>query len=286
MSTHKKLDVICIVVIVLALILTILFMNGEKLGLQKIVDEDSPYYEGTEYFTSNDLNGDWEADSATAVITLEGDTASVHGSGAYVLNGSVYITGGGKYLVSGTLTDGSIVIDAYESSKIWLLLNGADVTCSDDAALIAEKAEKVFVTLLEGSENSFTGGEVYSELAEAEEHNGAVWSSEDLTVNGKGSLTVTGAYKHGIVSRDDLVITGGTITVVAAADAMKANDSIRIAGADITLTAGDDGLMINKADGYLYMESGRVRIDSGDDAVNSVREPILEGGELILAGEE
>ena len=77
MSTHKKLDVICVVVILLALVLTILFMNGEKLGLQKVVDEDSPYYEGTEYVTSNDLNGDWGEDSATAVITLEGDTAAV-----------------------------------------------------------------------------------------------------------------------------------------------------------------------------------------------------------------
>ena len=286
MSTHKRLDVICIVVIVLGLVITILFMNGEKLGIQKIVDEDSPYYEGTEYFTANDQNGDWTEDSATAQIELAGDTAVIHGNGAYALDGSVYITGAGKYLLSGTLTDGSIVVDAYASSKVWLLMNGAEITRSDDAALIVKKAEKVFVTLLEGTENSFASGDTYSELAELEEHTGAVFSKEDLTINGHGSLTVTGAYRHGIVTKDDLVITGGTICVTAAQDGMKANQSIRIAEADITIDAGDDGLMINQADGYLYIGSGQISIRCGDDAIDSVRDPIIEGGELIISEEE
>ena len=286
MSTHKNLDVICVVVILCALILTVLFMNGEKLGLQKIVDEDSPYYDGTEYFSANDLNGDWTENSATTVIMLEGDTAQIRGNGAYVTAGRVFITGAGKYLLSGELTNGSVIVEAYDSSKIWLLMNGADITSQDDAALIVEKAEKVFITLLEGTENSFTGGETYSDPAIIEEHFGAIFTKEDLTINGKGSLTVTSGYRHGIEAKDDLVITGGTIKVNAAADGLRANDSMRIREADITVTAGDDGLMINQGDGYLYIESGRIYIDCGDDPINSVKTPIIEGGEIIIASDE
>lgn len=287
MSTHKRIDVICIAVIICGLILTVLFMNGEALGIQKIVDEDSPYYQGEGYFSSNDRNGSYEEDEVEAVITLEKDTASVSGNGAYVLEGDVYITGAGKYLVTGTLTDGRIIIDAYSSSKVWLILQGADISCADDAAIIVEQAEKVFLTLAEGTENVVTGADSYNDQAVEEEHTGAIFSRDDLTINGSGSLTVSAGYMHGIVSKDDLVIAGGNITVTAAKDALKANKNIGIAGSQICLTAGDDGLMVNKDEGVLYVESGSIEIVSGGDGVNSLGDVMIAGGELTIdAGDD
>ncbi|MBR5371520.1 MAG: carbohydrate-binding domain-containing protein, partial [Oscillospiraceae bacterium] len=129
MSTHKKIDTICVVVMVCALILTILFMNGEKLGLIPIVDEDALHAASSEYFTENDLNGSWDTSSAT-VITLDNDTASISGNGAYVLDGNVVIAGAGHYILEGTLSDGSIIIDAHNTSKVWILLNGVNICCS------------------------------------------------------------------------------------------------------------------------------------------------------------
>ncbi len=281
MSANKNIDRICIIITICALILTVLFMNGQRLGINAIVDEDAEGYEGNEYFTANDMNGTYSTEDAT-VITLSGDTASFNGEGVYVYDGSVYITNGGVYLCSGTLNEGSIVIDAYNSSKVYLMFDGVDINCSDNAGVIVKQADKVFLTLKEGSENSITCGDTYSDEALADEINGAIFSHDDLTINGSGSLTVTAGYKHGITSKDDLIITGGSISVTAAADGLRANDNLRIMAADITVDAKDDGLVINKEGGSLYIESGNINIISADDGIHSAGDVGIAGGSLTI----
>ena len=39
-----------------------------------------------------------------------------------------------------------------------------------------------------------------------------IFSKDDITLNGKGTLTIKSAA-HGIVSKDDLKVTGGTLRV-------------------------------------------------------------------------
>ena len=113
MSTSKHFPAVCALVFVLALIVTVLFMNGERLGIRVIRDEDAEESEASQYFTSNDQNTDW---AATATITLSGETATVSGPGAYVNGGSVTIASAGYYDVSGTLTDGSLTVDAEKNA--------------------------------------------------------------------------------------------------------------------------------------------------------------------------
>ena len=146
MSTSKHFDKIVAVVLVLGLLLTVAFINGEALGIEKIVDEDAEQYEATEYFTANDLRTDWDESQVTATISLNGDSAQVSGNGAYYNDGSVVITGAGYYVFSGTLDDGNIVVDAYDSSKVFVILSGVSLYCSDDACLRVENAEKVFLS--------------------------------------------------------------------------------------------------------------------------------------------
>ena len=67
MSTHNKLDKICVVIVAVSLLLTVLFMNGESLGITMIVDEDAESYSGTTYFTTNDQNSDWDTEGATVI---------------------------------------------------------------------------------------------------------------------------------------------------------------------------------------------------------------------------
>ena len=282
MSTHKHIDRICAVVIVLTLLLTVLFMNGASLGLQTVIDEDAEGHSDSVYFTANDQDGDWDSSNAT-VITLNGDSGTISGNGAYFYDGNVYITGGGTYVLSGTLTDGSVVVDAYASSKVWILLSGVDITCSDDACIRIDEADKVFLTLAEGTENTLQSGTEYSETALADGTDGVIFAHEDLTINGSGSLTVTGGWKHGISANDDLVITGGTITVEAVTDAIRANDSLRIKDADITVTAGDDGIAVAKEDSYLYIESGTIHITSGDDGIHTAGDITIAGGAFTIA---
>lgn len=281
MSTHKRIDLICVVVIACALILTILFMNGEKLGIVPIVDEDSPYTEKTEHFTSNDLNGSWSTENATKII-LEGDTATVSGKGAYALDGNVVIAGAGYYVLEGELSDGSIIVDAYNTSKVWILLNGVSIYCSDDAAFIVDQAEKVFLTLAEGTDNFLESGEEYSSDALSDNTNAAVFAKDDLTINGSGSLTVTAAYRHGIAAKDDLAITGGTICITAPVDGIRVNDSFCFREADLQITAGDEGVVQENPEELFYVESGTITIDSGDDAVNAVSDVVIDGGLMTL----
>lgn len=284
MSTGKHFSALCALVLALALAVTVLFMNGEKLGIRVIRDEDSETHEDSGYFTSNDQNTAW---TAATTITLSGDTATVSGSGAYANGGSVTIASAGYYDVTGTLTDGSLIVDAGKNAKVFLRLNGVTITCSDDAAIRVDQADKVFLTLAEGTENTVTSGETYSEAALADKTDGAIFAHDDLTINGSGALTVTAAYKHGIAANDSLRITGGKITVTAPADTVHVNDSLHITGAAITLSAGDDAihsdtsvtilggsLTVNTCcEGIeapeIRIEDGAVTVTSTDDGINA-----------------
>lgn len=284
MSTGKHFSALCALVLALALAVTVLFMNGEALGIRVIRDEDSEANEDSGYFTSNDQNTTW---TAATTITLSGDTATVSGSGAYANGGSVTIASAGYYDVTGTLTDGSLMVDAGKNAKVFLRLNGVTITCSDDAAIRVDQADKVFLTLAEGTENTVTSGENYSEAALADKTDGAIFAHDDLTINGSGSLTVTAAYKHGIAANDSLRITGGKITVTAPADTVHVNDSLHITGAAITLSAGDDAIRSDTAIAILggsitvntccegieapeiLIEDGAVTVTSTDDGINA-----------------
>ena len=284
MSTGKHFSALCALVLALALAVTVLFMNGEKLGIRVVRDEDSEANEDSGYFTSNDQNTAW---TAATTITLSGDTATVSGSGAYANGGSVTIASAGYYDVTGTLTDGSLIVDAGKNAKVFLRLNGVTITCSDDAAIRVNQADKVFLTLAEGTENTVTSGETYSEAALADKTDGAIFAHDDLTINGSGALTVTAAYKHGIAANDSLRITGGKITVTAPADTVHVNDSLHITGAAITLSAGDDAIHSDTSVAILggsitvntccegieapeiLVEDGAVTVTSTDDGINA-----------------
>ena len=288
MSTHKNLDKICVAIVVGSLVLTGLFMNGEVLGITKIVDEDAQQNSDSVYFTTNDQNGNWDTSGAT-VITLTGDGATISGNGAYTVNGNVVITNAGYYVVSGTLTDGYISVDAYNSSKVFIMLDGVEINCSDDACIRVDQAEKVFLTLAEGSQNILISGSSYSTEALNDGTDGAIFAHDDLTINGSGSLTVTAQYRHGIAANDDLVITGGTIAVTAEADAIHANDSLRIKEASITVDAGDDGLVTSNEEenGYFYIESGMLDITAADDAIHTTGDITIAGGSITIdAGDD
>lgn len=275
MSTSKHFSAVCALVFVLALIVTVLFMNGERLGIRVIRDEDAEESEASQYFTSNDQNTDW---AATATITLSGETATVSGPGAYVNGGSVTIASAGYYDVSGTLTDGSLTVDAEKNAKVFIRLNGVSITCSNDAAIRINQADKVFLTLAAGTENTVTSGETYSAAALADKTDSAIFSHDDLTINGSGALTVTAAYKHGIAANDSLRIAGGTITVTAPSDTIHVNDSLHITGASLTLSAGDDAL---RCDTSIAILGGSITVNSCSEGIESP-EILIEDGDITV----
>ena len=276
MSTNKHIDIVCLTITFLAVLLTVLFINGNALGITPIIDSDG----GNGQFTSNDLIADWDGTGATR-ITLTGDGGSVEGSGAYIYDGDVHILYAGKYILSGELNGGSIIIEANNNDKIWILLDGVSLHCDNNAAILVEQAQKVFLTLADGTENSISSGAEYTEEAIAKGIDGAIYSRDDLTINGNGFLRITTEYQHGIVGNDDLVVTGGNIEITAAQDGIHANDSARFADVNITINAGDDGITVSNDDetGYIYIESGNINIPSCYEGIEAV-DITIAGGEI------
>ncbi len=276
MATHKHITAICVGITVLTLLLTVLFMNGEALGLQPL------HAQADSMFSSEDLDGGYDLAGATR-IELNGDRANVAGNGAYFYQGDLYIVYGGKYVLSGTLDDGSVVVQADGDDRIFLYLDGADITCQDGAALVVEQAGKVFLTLGEGTENRLTSGTDYAADVLSAGIDGAVYSRDDLTINGSGSLAVTAGYKHGIVCNDDLIITAGDLFIEAPQDGIHANDSVRVREATLSIQAGDDGVTVDNDEGtgYFYMESGTLTAAGCYEGIEAANVTIA-GGTLDL----
>ena len=145
MSKHKHIDVICVGITVFTLLLTILFMNGKALDITAVANEEN----SGAMFTENDLDAAWDTAGATK-ITLSDEGSTVSGNGAYVYNGDIHIVYAGKYIISGRLSDGSVIVEADGDDKIWLMLSGVSIHCENNAAFRVEQAGKVFMTLQDG----------------------------------------------------------------------------------------------------------------------------------------
>ncbi|MDE7231576.1 MAG: carbohydrate-binding domain-containing protein, partial [Lachnospiraceae bacterium] len=209
---------------------------------------------------------------------------TIDGNGAYVSEVNVCIAYAGSYVITGELTDGSVVIDAEKSDDIWISLDGVTLHCDDDAALRVEQADKVFLTLAEGTKNTISSGEQYSEGSVASGTDGAIYSRDDLTINGTGELVIDAAYRHGIVCNDDLVIAGGDITINAAEDGIHANDSVRIRDAAISISAGDDGITVSNEEetSFLYVASGSISISECYEGMEAI-DITIAGGTIDIA---
>ena len=275
MSTSRHFNFIAVLAMIAALIITALFMNGEAFGLQRYLSDEE-----TGLFSEVDLNDDWSTEGATK-ITLTGDGAEIEGTGAYVQNGDVIIYAGGYYVLEGALDNGSLIINETSKTKgrVWILLNGVSIYCEDSAALDVEEATKVILTLAEDMENVLESGSEYSEDAVNANIRGALFSRDDLTINGNGSLEVTAACRHGIVCNDDLRVTGGNITVTAAEDGIHVNESARFADMTLTISAGDDGITVSDDEnhGELLVDSGTIRILSAREGMESEKVTVNGG---------
>lgn len=235
-------------------------------------------------YNSEDLDDSWDVANATR-ITLSGDSIGCDGLGAVVEASTVTVVAGGTYILSGTLTDGQIVVNSADQETVKLVFDGVDIACADSAPVFVMAADKVIVTLADGTQNTLSDGATH--LAEGEaagEVDAALFSKGDLTINGGGALLVTANHKDGISSKDSLKITGGTITVEAVNDALKGRDCVGIKDGAITLTAGGDGVQSNNDEdqqrGYVSLDGGAIEITAGTDGIQAETGLLIAGGTI------
>jgi len=241
-----------------------------------------------EMFTEEDKDITY-SDGSAVQITLNGSTAKATSNAVKINGGTVKITEGATYIVTGTLDDGMLVVDAPKDAQVQIVLSGASVTSKTYAPLLALKADKVVVTLEEGTQNTLTGGDSFTPIDDIN-IDGVVFAKTDLTFNGTGALTVTSPAGHGIVCKDNLAFTGGNFTISSASHAIDANDSVRISdGCSITADAGKDGIHAENTEdaalGYVYISGGTFRIDAEGDGISAGSYLRIGGGDFdITAG--
>jgi hypothetical protein len=237
---------------------------------------------------THESNGDYSTSSSNAVaITLNGALITASANSAVVSGSKVTITSAGTYTLTGSLTDGQVIVNSTAKGTVRLVLNNVDIHSAASAPVYIMAADKVIIELADGSKNTLTDGNVYVFADKAnEEPNAALFSKADLTIFGSGSLTVNANFRDGISSKDGLIIASGTITVNAADDGIRGKDYLVIKDGKITVNAKGDGLKSDNEEdatrGYISIEKGTITLTSGGDAINAQTDTVITGGEFTL----
>lgn len=233
--------------------------------------------------------GDYDIDLTAAVpITLNGDTIDASGAGISVDGSTVTITAPGDYRLSGSLTDGQVIVNSTGDGAVRLILDSASLNSSTSSPLYIMEADKVILFLPDGSTSTITDAAPYVYAsADVDEPNGAIFSKADLSIAGNGALAVTGSYKDGINSKDGLVIAGGIVSVTAVDDGIIGKDYLVINGGSLTVNAGGDGLKSDNAEdaarGYITVTAGTINVTAGGDAISAQTDVTITGGEFALS---
>ena len=215
-------------------------------------------------------------------------TADLTGAAAYTLadGQDIRITAAGTYVLTGSAANATVYVEAGKEDKVQLVLDGVSITNRDFPAIYVKSADKVFVTTSADSTVSVTGAFASDGDTKTD---GVIFSKSDLTLNGTGMLTIS-STKNGVVSKDDLKITGGVYAVSAASKALQANDSIRIADGELNLVAGTDGLHAENSDddtlGFIYIGGGRLTVRADDDGIHANSAVQIDNGTVSVTASE
>lgn len=231
-------------------------------------------------FSDRDKEIGYDEENST-VIKLSDDSTTCDSDAVQISGNTVTIIGEGTYILSGTLTDGMVIVDAEDTDKVQLVLDGVDITSAESAAIYVREADKVFITTASDSQNTLTNGGTYTAIDD-NNIDAAIFSKSDLTLNGAGSLTITAKAGHGVVSKDDLVLTSGTYQIDAASHGLSGKDSVRIASGSYTIVSGKDGIHAENADdtslGFVYLADGTFDITSDGDGISAGNWLQADGG--------
>ena len=226
----------------------------------------------SDMFSDRDLEQEADLTNAEYITLTSGEDVTISAEGVYV--------------ISGTATDTSIIVEA-DSAKVQLVLDGVSITNTDFPAIYVKEADKVFVTTTD-SENilKVTG----SFTTDGDENTDAViYSKDDIVLNGVGTLTIE-STANGISGKDDIKFTGGTYVINVSEDAVEAKDSIRISDGSFTITSGKDGFHSENSDdltlGFVYISGGNLTIDADGDGIQATTVLMIDGGTIDINAAE
>ena len=232
----------------------------------------SEAYNKTDLFTDSDLEQSIDTSNSTKYSVSSGQNININKEGTYV--------------ITGTSSNTTIYVEAGDEEKVHIVLDGVNITNSDFPCIYIKSGDKIFITTKNNSSLSVTGtfksdGDIDTDAV--------IYSKSDITLNGTAKLTIN-STDNGIVSKDDLKVTGGTYVIKVSTKGLDANDSIAISGGDITIEAGTDGLHAEYSDddsvGYIFISDANININAGDDGIHGTTVVQIEGGTININAKE
>ncbi len=261
--------------------------------------------------SKKDKNTEYDETEATKIV-FSSTGITISGSGAETKDGIVTIKAEGTYILSGS-GEGEVLVELDgEDAKAQLVLINLDLSNSNGPTILVGSADKVIITIPEGTESTLSDGTVYTVIYDESEVDAAVFSKDDLTINGTGILNVSGNYAHGIISKDDLVIYQTTVNVNAVKNGLQGKDSLLLVDCSVNAKAGNDALKSNNDEdadkGYVYIsnsniaaeatdkgiigeklvyiESGNINVKSTDDSIHSNSTIQIDGGSITVSTDD
>ncbi|MFZ1290879.1 MAG: carbohydrate-binding domain-containing protein [Melioribacteraceae bacterium] len=246
----------------------------------------------------------WD-ESTTRKITFSGNSINFNSSSGFTINGTTLtINSLGNYELSGTLNNGQIIVNIDESDLtnvnnleksasinadeiVRIILNNVEITNATSAPIFILNSPKTLIVLADNSQNNLIDGSNYIfESAEIDEPNAAIFSNDDLTIYGNGSLTIDANYNDGITSEDGLIVNSGNINVTAVDDGIRGKNYLIVKDGKIEIISNGDGLKSdndsNSTYGYISIENGTFDISAIGDAINATTDVLISNGTFIL----
>ena len=247
--------------------------------------EEETTVSDTPTLTPETSTGTTTTDPETVVLTFNGLSCNPSADGYIEVKDNAFvITKAGTYELKGDLSDGQIRVQVNKGAleEVTLIFNGFTASSSTTAPLYIVSAEKTTIELAAGSVNALSDASLYQYATPGEDKpNACIYSSDDLTIKGDGTLTVTGNYNNGIGCKNDIRIRGGNVTVSAPNNILKGNDSITITGAKVTLSGGEDAI---KTDNLTELDKGYILIDEGAQVTINCTDDALQADQSVTVG--
>ena len=245
-----------------------------------IIEQENSEEKNTEQFTDRDLDPSYDESEAININFNDDEIISTNDS-LTIDSNTVTINEEGIYVFTGSLSNGQIIVDTDSESKVQIVLDNVEIINDVLAPIYVKQADKVFVTILDGTSSTLT---TISDIEEEADTNidGVIYSKDDLVINGDGILNISSS-ENGVVSKDDLKLCNVTLNISAENHGLEANDSIRVSGADLNIEAFEDGINVGSDDsGDIYIASGNIDIIAGDDGMHSTSTITIDGGNITI----
>jgi len=230
---------------------------------------------------THETESDYTWDEAKVVEIALADGASSAASQAVKISGNqIVITASGTYRLTGKLSDGQVLVESADDGAVRLILNGVEINSNTSAPIYLKNAEKTIVVLEDGTQNLLTDTPNYVfESADEDEPKATLFSNDDLTITGAGTLSLVGQYNDAISTDDGLVISGANISIQSVDDGIRGKDYLVIKDTVLEVVSGGDGL---KSDNDDAEKPGQIQISDSTLAIDSVGDAISAEGKVTI----